>query len=64
MLKICLSKNVQKRKFHDLTHAWWVEVCKGYENKEFLKFLLSRLLKSLTEDDNYGNKPILTVDIQ
>ena len=48
MLKICLSKNVKKNKFHDLTHAWGEGVCKGYEYREILKFFTSRLLKSLT----------------
>ena len=29
MLNICLSKNVQKSKFHDLTHDWGEGVVKG-----------------------------------
>ena len=48
MLKICLSENIQNSKFYDLTHAWVEGVGKGYQNEEILKFVPSRLLKSLT----------------
>ena len=34
MLKICLAKNIEKRKFHHLTHAWRVWVGRGYHNEE------------------------------
>ena len=34
MLKICLSKNIQKSKFHGLTYAWGEWVVKGYQNEE------------------------------
>ena len=34
MLKICLSKNIQKSKFPDLTYAWEDWVGNGYQNKE------------------------------
>ena len=33
MLEICLSKNIQKNKFHDLTYARGELVGKGYQNK-------------------------------
>ena len=48
MLKVCLSKKVQKSKFHHLIHTWGKEVGKGYENEEILEYILSRLLRSLT----------------
>ena len=48
MLKICLSRNIQKNKFHDLIHTWGDEVGRGYQNEEILKFLPSRLLQSLS----------------
>ena len=48
-LKICLKyaylRTLKRGNFHDLTQAWTKGVCKGYEYKEILKFLLSRLLK-------------------
>ena len=47
MLKICLSKNIQKSKSHNLAHAWWREIGIGYQYEESLKFVPSRLLKSL-----------------
>ena len=34
MLKMCLSKNIQKSKFHDLTCAWGKWVGKGYKNEK------------------------------
>ena len=34
MLNICLSKNVQKSKFHDLTHVLGETVGRGYQNEE------------------------------
>ena len=34
MLKICLSKNTQKSKFHDLTHALRESVGIEYQNEE------------------------------
>ena len=34
MLKIFLSKNIEKNKFHDLTQAWREWVGWGYENGE------------------------------
>ena len=37
ILKIWLSKNIEMRKFHDLTHAWQRWVGRGYQNKENLK---------------------------
>ena len=47
MLNICLSKNIQKSKFHDVTHTWVDGLGKGYQN-EILIFVPSILLKSLT----------------
>ena len=35
MLKICLPMNIQKRKFHILTHAWWRESVEGIKMKKF-----------------------------
>ena len=52
MLKIFLSKNIQKSKFHDLTHTWVDGGGKEYQNEEILKFVPSRLLKSLTYANN------------
>ena len=43
-----VSKNIQKSKFHYLTHAWGEEVSKVFQNEEILKLLPPRLLKSLT----------------
>ena len=40
MLKICLSKNIQKINFDDLTQALGEEFGRGYQNEEFLKFYL------------------------
>ena len=34
MLKICLSYNIPKSEFHDLTYAWGEWVGKGYQNEE------------------------------
>ena len=34
MPKICLSKKIQKSKFHDFTHAWGKFVGKGYLKSE------------------------------
>ena len=34
MLKICLSKNIQKSKFHNLTYAWGMWDGKAYQNEE------------------------------
>ena len=34
MLKICLSKNIEKSKFHDLTYGWREGVGRGDQNKE------------------------------
>ena len=48
MLEIYLSKNIQKRKFHDLTNVWGQGVGRGYQNEKILKFVPFRLLKSLT----------------
>ena len=48
MLKIFLSKIIQKSKYHDLAHVWGKEVGIGYQNEEILKIVSSRLLKSLT----------------
>ena len=64
MLKICLSKNIQKSKFFDLTHAWKVGVSKGYQDKEILKFVPPILLKSLTQDNNQDNQSVFTVYIK
>ena len=52
-LNICLSKNIQrqKRKFHDLNHAWGEGVGKGIKMKN-LDSVPSRLLKSLAWDNN------------
>ena len=52
MFEICLSKNIQKSKFHDLTFALDDGASKEYQNKVILKFLPSRLLKSVTWDNN------------
>ena len=51
MLKICLSKNIQKGKFHVSTHVWGEGVGRGFQNEEILKFLPSRLLRLPTEDN-------------
>ena len=64
MLKICLSKNIQKSKFPDLTYAWEEWVGKGYQNKENLKFVTSRLPKLITWDNNKGKQLIFTVNLQ
>ena len=45
MLKVCLSKNIQKSKFHDLTYAEGSKLVKGFKMKKMLKFVPSRLLK-------------------
>ena len=34
MLKICLSKNIEKSKFHDLTQTWRKWGGRGYQNEE------------------------------
>ena len=34
MLEICLSKNIQKSKFHDLTHAKGDRIDRGYQDEE------------------------------
>ena len=34
MLKICLAKNIQKSKFHDLSYAWGNRAGRGYQNEE------------------------------
>ena len=39
MLRLCLSKNNQQGKFHDLTVAWAEGVVKKYQNEEILKFV-------------------------
>ena len=52
MFEICLSKNIQKSKFHDLTFALDDGASKEYQNKVILNFLPSRLLKSVTWDNN------------
>ena len=62
MLKICLSKK-KKSKFHDLIHAWVKEVGIGYQNVEILKFVPSRLLELLIQDNNQGNKSFFIVGI-
>ena len=48
MFEICLSKNIQKSKFHDLTHVLGRELAEGIKMKKILKFVPSRLLKLLT----------------
>ena len=45
---LCLSKNIQKSKFHDVTHAWVEGLGKGYQKEEILIFAPSLLLKSQT----------------
>ena len=64
MLKICLSKNFQrqKRKLHDLNHAWGEGVGKGIKMKN-LDSVPSRLLKPLAWDNNQGYELIFTVEI-
>ena len=52
MLKMFLSENILKSKFHDLTYAWGKGVGRGHQNEEILKFVPSRLLKSLIQDKN------------
>ena len=64
MLKICLSQTIEKSKFYDLAHAWEEGVRIGYQNEEMLKFVLSRLLVLLTQDNNEGHKLIFTVRAQ
>ena len=34
LFEICLSKNIKKRKFHDLTYTWGECGGKVYQNKE------------------------------
>ena len=63
MLKICLSKNTQKSKFHDFTHTLGEGVGRGYQNEEILKFVPSRLLNSPTSDNNQGNQLFFAVYI-
>ena len=63
MLKIGLSKNIQKSKFHDLTHAWGDGVVGGCKNEEILKSVPSKLLKSLTYDNEYGTL-VFTANIE
>ena len=48
MIKICLSKNIQNSKSHDMTHAWGKGVRTGFQNEKILRFVPSRLLESLT----------------
>ena len=49
MLKICLSKNIQKSKFNDYIPTPEESVLvKGIKMMKILKFVPSRLLKSLT----------------
>ena len=52
MLKICLSKNIQKGKFYDLTHAWERGVGRGMKMKKFSKVVTYRLLKSQMRRSN------------
>ena len=63
MLKICLSKNIQKGKFHVSTHVWGEGVGRGFQNEEILNSVPSRLLKSPTVDSNEGNRLIFRFDI-
>ena len=64
MLKICLSNNIQKSKFYDLTQALGEEVDRWHKNEEILKFVPSRLLNLLDDDKNQGNQLIFTVHLQ
>ena len=46
MLEICLSKNIQKSKFHGLTYAWEEWVGKGHqkdENFEICSFYIAKI---------------------
>ena len=52
MLKLCLSENILKSRIHDLTHARGEGVGRGYQNEEILKFVLSKMLKSLSKVRN------------
>ena len=40
MLKICLTKNIQKSKFHNLTYSWGRELVEGIEIKNFWNLYL------------------------
>ena len=65
MLKICLSNNIKKKtNFMIRPVPEGREVVKGIKMKKILKFVLSRLLKSLTQANNQGNQLIFTVNIQ
>ena len=63
MLKICLSKNTQKRKFHDFTHTLGEGVGRGYQNEEIVKFVHFRLLNLPTSDNIQGNQVFFAVYI-
>ena len=45
MLKICLSKNIQKSKFHDLTYAWGEWVGKEYQNENNFEIFTFYIVK-------------------
>ena len=52
MLKMCLSQNTQKSKFHDFTYAWGKCVGKGYQNEENFEICTFQIAESLTYDSN------------
>ena len=58
VLKMCLSKNIKKNNFHDLTHAFHggMELVEGIEWEKSLEIVPSSLLNSLTQDNNKGYK--------
>ena len=45
MLKICLSKNTQKSKFHYLTHVLGETVGRGYQNEENFEICTFQIAK-------------------
>ena len=54
MLKICLSKKIQKSKFHDLTYAWAEWVGKGYQNDEHFEICTIQIAKTTNLSHQLG----------
>ena len=58
MLKICLSKNIQKSKFNDMTHSWGRELVEGFKNEENFEICIAKianLRKQLGQSINFHN---------
>ena len=54
MLRICLSRSIQKSKFYNFIHVWGRELVNAYQIEEIVKFTPSRLLKSRNLGRNLG----------